>query len=485
MKEGYKNYSLILEYGFLIGISFLLIDLYSSLNYEQWLRIIGLHICIIFVLSMLMLKVAGVAFLSLSSLFTIFTFIFHFGQLVILTFGFHYKFTIVNYSKWLEQEPFKRTILFSFFVFMTMTLGILISTKNRLKNKLTKKINRNKEKIIDIKLLGYLILISTFPIKLILDLYQIYFSMRYGYVGMLEMGISGVILQIAQFYIIGVVLLLLAYQGNRWKATMIFFLSALYCIFSMLSGGKSRPTIHIVLLCYVYFTTVVKLKWTQILKYGIVGYLMVLFLNTVTIVRAEGITSIQNFLLLMLSSDQNPIFKVLEEFGSTIYTVYQAIVIVPEKLSYAYGVTYLASLSQVLLNIGGILNHATNIAQFAIHLNEGYPLGGSYIAELYYNFGYIPSLFLGVVIGGFVNNISVRMEFYLKNGAYVQFSYFIMLFTSIIWWVRAGFIDLIRGTVWSILLIMVFSLFCKLRKRHTEERKREVGSIYKHHSTSL
>src|SRR5699024_5130033 len=107
----------------------------------------------------------------------------------------------------------------------------------------------------------------------------------------------------------------------------------------------------------------------------------------------------------------------------------------------ALGKTYIQSLSTILLNINGLLTEVFNYAHFVRLLQFYYvgslsnvsSLGGSIIAELYFNFSYfgiIPAFFIGFSL----NKISLKMKIYLENNDIYKFSFYIPVFIySLIW----------------------------------------------------
>lgn len=454
-----KIYAIFL-YLFIIFTTYYFIGSIKVIEYQKWLQYMGWYIVFHMMSTFVCLHFAKIKIFTLSGFFLLFTYIFHFGQIIIRAIAPKYRFTIVEYANWLSMQEFKDTIELTLLVVTFVVVGMIITPqKKRVKNRYSKKnLNANYKKM------GWYILLISLPFKIMIDVKSMMISLQSGYISMLKMDISGIVYQISYFYIIGVVFLLIAYRKNTKKATTILIITVIYNIISMISGGRARAMINILLLVYIYFKLIKTLEFKQVVKFAVIGYIGILFYNGVTELRAEGTSSMYELLEVIFASKSNPIIKVMEEFGSTIYTVYQAMVFVPNKLDYSFGATYVYSLSQILVNVKGVLNEVTEAATFAKHITSGFPMGGSYIGELYYNFGYF-SIVGGVVVGVFVNKISLAIERCIKYEKYYTFSYYIMLFTNIIWWVRSAFSDLTRGFVWG--AILIYCMYYLANKRIT------------------
>ncbi|WDC84195.1 hypothetical protein PL321_18425 [Caloramator sp. mosi_1] len=77
----------------------------------------------------------------------------------------------------------------------------------------------------------------------------------------------------------------------------------------------------------------------------------------------------------------------MEEISGTIHTVQITMEKMGNELKYAKGMTYIKSLLLIFPNIGGILDNILYTSTYGKMLNVPY-IGGSYIGEIYYNFGF-------------------------------------------------------------------------------------------------
>ncbi|PRR81763.1 O-antigen polysaccharide polymerase Wzy [Clostridium vincentii] len=444
-----KIYTL-LAYFMIIIATLIFINIIREYDYKIWLQYMGWYVIFHMIVSLFCLYLSKVKLFSLSGFFVGFSYIFHFGQIMILAISENYQFTILNYSRWLNSEWFKDAIELSLLVIMMVVLGMLLSPIPS-----SKKSFRVLEESDNLyKKMGWIILIISLPVRFIIDFQAIRTSAQAGYLAVFELEFSGVAYQIASFYVIGIVFLLIAYRKNIKKANLIFIITCAYNAISMLSGGRGRAMINILLVIYIFFTVVKKIRVRQVVTFFLIGYVVIMVLNALTTLRTEGISSVNQLFVAIRTSENNPFLRILEEFGGTIYTVYQSILYVPNQLDYSFGATYLYSLSQIFLNFNGLLNDVGIAASFSKNISDGSPMGGSYIGELYYNFGYF-SIMGGLFIGVFVNKISLKIEQCINDCDFYKLSFYLMLFVNIIWWVRAAFMDLTRAFVWGAILIWV------------------------------
>lgn len=448
MKLSERKYFIPTVYIGLMIVSAIFVLMIDNLAYEDWLFTMGWFTIFHCLITMVCLYKAKIKLFSLSGFFIALTYLFHFGQIVIRAFTSNYHFPIVDYAMWLDSAWFAKTVIFSLFTISFVTLGVLLTTYI----KFDKQVVISRETSKDYEKIGWLILLITLPLRIFIDVNGIITSLREGYLAVLDMNISGVVHQLASFYIIGIFYLLAAFKNDSKKANILLISTLVYNAITMLSGGRSRQIILILVIIYFYFTIVKKLTKKHIIIVGIMSSIGIILLNTITALRVDGIDSVTQFINTVVNNNNNPILAALEEFGSSIYTVYQTVVTVPDSKSFSYGKTYLYGFAPVLLNFKGILTNVVDASIVAKNINATAPLGGSYIAELYYNFGYV-SYLMGMGVGFFIQIMTTKIEEYLRTGNYYRVSFYVMSFYNAIWWVRASFTDFTRAFVWGTIFI--------------------------------
>ena len=208
----------------------------------------------------------------------------------------------------------------------------------------------------------------------------------------------------------------------------------------------------------------------KLLFYGLAGYCSLILLNIVSQTRKTGIT----FEIIMdafkLSSSSSPIFTALEEFGNTLgslcYTIYSN----PKSAIMNYGVfNPIIRCLNAIPNLGGFLDSFQNIFYVNTNFIKSLPfsnsLGGSFLCELYFDFGEIGfmfSVFIGIMVG-WVQQITFDS---LENRQLVKMMYILPLFSNMLWWIRDNFIVIPREFLWNAILVYIISSIIKKRRIH-------------------
>lgn len=129
------------------------------------------------------------------------------------------------------------------------------------------------------------------------------------------------------------------------------------------------------------------------------GILLLLLLPYIAQIRNISSNTAQYYNFIQYILNENPISYILAEFGGTILTLYTVIDNVPEAVSFSNGLTYIGSITILLPFSTRILGDyfLSNISVGdAMNVYFGGGLGGSWIAEIYYNFGYFGILIVPV-----------------------------------------------------------------------------------------
>ena len=194
---------------------------------------------------------------------------------------------------------------------------------------------------------------------------------------------------------------------------------------------------------------------------------MVGFLTTfISQTRMMSIDNINTFMELIKSTfvDFSP-FSVVAEFGITIITLGISIEFFSSNNNFQYGLNYLLSLLNMFPNIGGILNFTISktiyVNNFPMNLRSF--LGGSYLGEAFYSFGYFGMVFIAF-IGMLISYISLKLHDLFLKQKYIRLSILLILFPNLLWWTRAYFVDMVREFVWISLFTVILTILFKRNK---------------------
>lgn len=230
----------------------------------------------------------------------------------------------------------------------------------------------------------------------------------------------------------------------------------------MLTGNRGFQLIRIIMFLYVYNTAIAKINVKKLILYSFLFYFLTVFLVSIATVRAFTDNRAAIFLETFLDNIMgNPLKILFSELGGTINTVCLTLQQVPQTRDHAYGLTYLASIFTIFPDVGDVFSDINQFSKFQKNL-VGSALGGSYIAELYYNFS-IWGIVIATGFGIFINKISEKLHFYLTNELYLHFIYLTPLYFQILWWARDNFSSLLRPFIWNLLFVYLVKEFLNIK----------------------
>lgn len=451
------------------GTSYIFLNM-NLLGWESIIAAISLGFIVITFMYFIRLDIGLV---SISSIFFILLCIFHLGQVFINGFIANHEFTfkVINV---VGEEFYKKAIFFSICTIIALALGICIQGNIKTEEKL-----RIKKKLNE-KYLAYIILILTLPIDIAINLKKVIDSMSVGYVDGLNNTVSGLITQVAQLHIIGICLLILCYSKKKRIANSIYGAYVIYLIVTMGSGGRIYQLISIIIVTYVLINAIkfkLTRKNTAILVLGAI--IVAIFLNSIIDFRGLENRNLEALIQIVKENIMNnPIVTLIEELGGTIYTVCLTIIKVPNEIGYSGGEQFITGLATALPNYKGMLSGINEKANFVISLNTPY-IGGSFVAETYWSFGYIGILFT-FFVGTIIGKISIIMKKYLDEGNNIKVLYFIMPAWSLMLWVRGSYLGIVRNTIWAAIFIWVISkvLYTVSKKKtHCDDNTKKILHI--------
>ena len=200
---------------------------------------------------------------------------------------------------------------------------------------------------------------------------------------------------------------------------------------------------------------------------------MVVFLQlitTISFIRTTHEFNIPNLIQYAFNPSNNFLLKMLDEFGGTVGTVIFTFDEVPRYLDFHNGQSYIKAWMLVGFNINGILNQISKEISYTLLFSNRFHLGGSYIGELYYNFGLFSYAFAPLV-GLFIGKISEMSDYCLENKLVIEFAVLVMPVYGAISWVRGYFDSFTRSFVWGTVFILFLYFVCRRIKISDLKRK--------------
>ena len=439
----------------LVGIAILILENYilgtinSKDDFEQWNLYVSLIVlfnifCVIFIFARQKIKV-----LSLAGFFVILSYVFHFGQVIINGFFPKYQYTLLN-AVGKYKESVVRGELYALNIIVIVTIFIIVSSNCEYEMICYHRFL--EPDLRDVRRISWRILSVTLPIQFLVVIRELVQAQTVSYGNGSES--NGMLFQIDSLSIIGFVLLLFGNSENKNKVRIIMAFEIIWYIISMFSGSRIYAVIAILILLYCYLCLDKEIRMWKFLLYLVLGIFFMGLLNSIMHVRSMGIISFSAIVEDMLSFNSNFVLGTLEEFGGSIYTVTSGFDEIPQNVPFNYGKSYIESFALIGVNVGGILTPIMDNIAFTTRFVNKYSYGGSYVGELYYNFGLF-SYFVAPLIGIVVGRVSSILNYCVRNKYYINGSFYIMVFYGFILWIRGYANALPRGIVWGAALIAI------------------------------
>ncbi len=446
---------------FIFGSIMAIIFSYCSMGDNMYMPI-GIAVCIELLLYYISNRKIYKTLFNFSTLFISVLFVFHFGQLLLLSFfqdiidEFSFRIVLNYYTD--QQNCYALRIMN--IAFVSIALGTLVLPKTRIKN----------DKVItsqSILLLSKKVIWVTFPIKLLIDLLTVFKSFTIGFepTSMWLQSLPNFIRSFGNISMIGFGLLIVALADRPQKQKRLFMFVLGYLAMLMLSGWRSENVAYLVVFAYLYLSTRQRIKWKNILVYVIAGYFMLCFVQVVADMRESTDRSVAGYsdmLSTMIFGGGMVIFDSMRELGNTGYTAESVLINWLQHFDPSLGKSYFLGLTAILPNITGIAGELTTSAAFAIQLqdynmvsSDYYNIGGSILGEFFFNFGVVGGVIFAFFIGRIIGWFSVNTRDSIKQRQYFFLIYSIPVMFATLYWVRDSFGHLIRDVVWGILLCIV------------------------------
>lgn len=457
MKINIKNYGLIISYIVVNLILTIVMSNLSNLNQENWIKIFMYMSLIQTISGVIIIKILGEKILSLSSAIIIFTYIFHFGHIVLEGFSFE----TVRVFEWIKTDDIylvRKVCLVGMKSQLYMIIGIMVYFRKKYQINLKKLQINIQNEIINLKNVyttGKTLLIIGFPFSAVINYIKIKKFITGGYEDT-HLNLSGVLVTISEFVQIGLILMLIGSHKKKGKYYTIMSFLTFYQILIMSTGNRGKQVLIILTIIYLHINLVKKVSLKKLIKVFPIAYIFLIGIRVVGELRLEkhiDFGTIQEKIIYIYK--QSIFCSILAEFGNTMLTTYY---IVKYESSYNLRIffNYLNSFLIIIPNFNNFLNkyyldfiYVENLPKHA-----RFALGGSFIGEAYYSIGEMGFIVL-FFIGLFVGYVSKNIEMAIQEKNWIRLSKFILIFPSLLWWIRSYFSTFLREVSWSLLVVII------------------------------
>lgn len=310
-----------------------------------------------------------------------------------------------------------RAEVYSLLFLASFHIGALVDYRKKYSE--TKINDSSKTKLVEysaIKNIGRIYIYISF-IPFIIENYVKYSMVSaYGYWGLYKntgIPLWGLITLLSDFFIPGVLCILLTSRpnSNRQRSILLFFAAIIF--FIMYCGGRSQGVVlvAVTLLYYQNHVKAISKKGWILLCVG--GFFFVYMMSVISHLRSGSRDSyVEAIVNYKAEAGSNPFFETISEMGGSIYPMARTMTLVPStNEEYRYGTTYLYALSSLIPNVGFWERHPAavkaNLAEWLMKKDRlTYSPAYSIVAEAYINFGiagFIVMFILGVYFSRVLN----------------------------------------------------------------------------------
>ncbi len=402
---------------------------------------------------------------SIPLIFLIFTFITHLGHLPLNAFNIEADIPpFFDTLKIIPLDIYIRSIKFVLFSQFFYTLGYLLF--QLFKSKKNQQINVNdfidKKAVYQIGII--FIIIGIIP-SIYIDLNRFLLFLSGNYVSTYDFSVSGITIFVSNMWKYGAIMLILALNNQKKRQKKVLLLSLSYLVVTMLTGHRIASTMFIITMFLIYNYSGFKINTKKMVYFGLLFYFLLILLNFVGDFRLSNYdisSAVEDFSVL------KPIFDALGEFGVTMVTLCYTIMFIPSSTPYGLGLTYPISLITIFPNVFNFYEYFNNYLVFEYNIPDPYSisLGGSYLGELYFNFGNLGVVFT-IFVGIFTSYLSSEIRYNIKFKNWTKTAILTSLIPFLFMWVRSYFKDMVRVFVWQYLLIIVLYYIFTRDKRKT------------------
>lgn len=436
---------------FFINIILLLIAYLfnSNLYIVEWMSLIQI------VLSVIIVTKSQKQFLSVYNIFIMLTYLFHFGQALIRILPFEDILSMRSVLAKSNENILIEAELFAMLCIFGISMGYLLKKNRNISNVV---FQDEETELLRIRKISITVLAVTFFPMLYIDFSKIIALSLSGYDAtylVYQNGIGKYFGAIGQFCKLIFPLLIFTYKNNKKKATIIMCVTTLYLLIVMFSGDRGTSVIYIVSILFVYFKFINKLKFRTVVIGVIFIYFMFGILSAISIFRYHDFSFVGFLEAYNARKGDGIIYSSLREFGGTMLSLVHSIDYVPMNSFWGMGSTYIMSILYIspwlpdfITNV--CMNSVSYIHAFPTSAMDFVSLGGSYLGELYYNFGWVAPVF-SIIIGVFIKKMDNEFD---SKVSVRKVAFYIVLLPSFILWVRDFYVSIIFKTFWLGILLL-------------------------------
>lgn len=455
MRVHYRSFKAFFEYllinAFVLILAFFVRD---NVKFVTWISLVQIIVSFIFIIRLKHeYMLIGTVFLGLSYLF-------HFGQALIIIFFNNDIYSERNVIAMTSYESFVSAELFAMCCICAIVSGYILTIKNSYFQYYYASQSETSDEIKRIRKLALGIFFITVIPMLYIDIQKIVALKIFGYDATYQVYISGIgkyLNLIGQFCKPVIPVILYSFSDNKKKAKNVFVVSILYFVVMMFSGDRGTNMIYVITIFMVYFTFVKEIRFKTIVLGAIFGYILLTVINAISLFRYIDFSYAGLLESINRRSSDGVIYSTFREFGGSMLSLVYSLDYIPSNTSFNFGLSYPAAIFTISPWLPDSLvdffsNSFTFTRAFPILKQDS--LGGSFLGELYFNFGWFSPLF-AMLIGGLIGKLDTKMRT-LTNPRTI--ATVIVLIPFLFLWVRDFVSIMVMKTFWLCIVFLYVSI---------------------------
>ena len=396
------------------------------------------------------------------------SFIFMFGQHLLLLMQMPVENMWLT-GRTISNKAIVNTSYFTIVVYILMHMGYIVSIERRPRMLNLPNPMRAKQSRGSLMHMGLIV----FCVVLLPTLYIMYRNMIttfvLGYAARLEeyqeSGVSNLPSILAGYMTPALVAMFVAKQKKTiWPIVLI----AIYLVLYVLSGSRLGA---FCLLCGVFYANFVihaNFNKKTVVFMLIAAFFLAFVFSFISHWRDSELGS-ENIITTLWKN--NPVTEILNETGYTFMATAAVFEHCPSSEPFLYGKSYWSGIAYILPNgmtDGYYLKTPDVDRVFSPYITNYGGIGSSFIAEAFYNFGYL-SLPLFLIFGFLFGILSLKIENSVLRENYPKIFFYIGIFCVIIFYVRSDTRTFFRNFMWE---YVPMYLYCKITDNiHAKRQK--------------
>lgn len=381
-------------------------------------------------------------------IFIIISWVFHCGQILIK--GFNVNVDIIfDFEKYVTQDAAFKSFCFYYISQIVLMFGIIIS--NIIYKKKKKKVLEN----VKYKQISLILLLIGIGPRLYIDFSQLINGLSQGYSGVYSLIIPQPIQTFAFFFDASMIFYLFTIEDKKKKYIFIFVI--IYKSLMMMTGARQEKLVFLLMWVIIYYFFIRKINIFSAIKLIIIGYIGISFIYSIGNLRAANSIDLFDVIKNTFIPNSKIIGELLGEFGSAFDTLAVTIYKTPQIVEYGFGKSYIAGILSIIPKLVSIFPTLSNKVIY-IRLYKGTTFfGGSYLGEIYYNFGSY-GYFLLIILGYILGKIQANFISDKQKGYDIDKILSVIIGIYLILFIRGYFTDFVQKIVW---LYIVIAIICK------------------------